>query len=144
MIAARAAATACSGSPDVSTSVAVSHNAVLLHDYDLGVAAQLVAGCDVWVNLPTPPQEASGTSGMKSAVNGGLQLGALDGWWSEGYDGTNGWTIGGEVDGDADAQDRRHAAVLYDLPEGEVVPSFYDRDEHGRPRAWLARIRRSL
>jgi starch phosphorylase len=117
---------------------------VFLHDYDLGIAPELVAGCDIWLNLPRPPQEASGTSGMKSAVNGGLQLSVLDGWWAEAYDGTNGWAVSGEVDPDTGAQDRRHSAVLYDLLEGEVVPSFYTRDGHDRPVGWLARIRRSL
>ena len=72
----------------------------ILDDYDHALAAAMVRGCDVWVNVPRPPLEASGTSGMKSAVNGGLQLGVLDGWWPEAYDGTNGWAIGGEVDHD--------------------------------------------
>ena len=117
---------------------------VYLHDHDLGVAAEYVAGCDVWLNLPRPPLEASGTSGMKSAINGGLQLSVLDGWWAEAYDGTNGWAISGEVDPDHGAQDGRHGAALYDLLEREVVPAFHDRDRDGRPAAWLARIRRSL
>ena len=76
-----------------------------LEDYDLSFAAELVAGCDVWVNVPRPPEEASGTSGMKAALNGSLNLSVLDGWWAEAYDGTNGWAIDGEVDPDREAQD---------------------------------------
>jgi starch phosphorylase len=117
---------------------------VFLEDYDLGVAARLVAGCDLWINVPRPPLEASGTSGMKSAVNGGLQLSVLDGWWAEGYDGSNGWALSGEVDHDHAAQDARHAGELYRLLESEVVPEFYARDEAGIPRAWLDRVKRSM
>ena len=82
---------------------------IFLDDYDIALAATLVRGCDVWVNVPRPPLEASGTSGMKNAVNGGLQLSVLDGWWPEAYDGTNGWAISGDVDDDHGAQDHRHA-----------------------------------
>ncbi len=117
---------------------------VFLEDYDLELAARLVSGCDVWVNVPRPPLEASGTSGMKNAVNGGLQLSVLDGWWGEGYDGSNGWAIPGEVDPDHGAQDARHAAELYRLLEDEVVPEFYDRDGAGVPQAWVARVKRSM
>jgi starch phosphorylase len=117
---------------------------VFLEDYDMGVAARLVAGCDVWINVPRPPLEASGTSGMKSAVNGGLQLSVLDGWWAEAYDGTNGWALSGEVDGDHDAQDARDGRALYDLLEREVVPSFYDRDRSGIPADWVRRVKASL
>jgi starch phosphorylase len=117
---------------------------VFLEDYDLGLAARLVSGCDVWVNVPRPPLEASGTSGMKNVVNGGLQLSVLDGWWAEAYDGANGWAIGGEIDHDHGAQDARHAAELYRLLEDEVVPEFYDRDGDGIPQAWVARVRRSM
>jgi starch phosphorylase len=117
---------------------------VFLEDYDLGMAARLVRGCDVWVNLPRPPLEASGTSGMKSAVNGGLQLSVLDGWWAEGYDGENGWALPGDVLDDHGAQDGRDAAELYRLIEQEVVPEFYERDGAGVPRAWVARMRASM
>jgi starch phosphorylase len=122
----------------------ISHRVAYLDDYDLSIGARLVRGCDVWVNVPRPPLEASGTSGMKSAVNGGLQLSVLDGWWAEAYDGTNGWALPGEVDDDHDAQDARDADELLRLLFDEVVPAFYDRDEHGIPRAWLSRVKASL
>jgi starch phosphorylase len=122
----------------------ISHRVAYLDDYDLSIAARLVRGCDVWVNVPRPPLEASGTSGMKSAVNGGLQLSVLDGWWAEAYDGTNGWALPGEVDEDHDAQDTRDAGELLRLLYDAVVPAFYDRDADGLPRAWLARVKASL
>jgi starch phosphorylase len=122
----------------------VGERVAFLHEYDLRIAPILVGGCDLWVNLPRPPLEASGTSGMKSALNGGLQLSVLDGWWSEAYDGTNGWAISGEVDSDTGAQDARHADALYRLLESEIVPDFYDRDQRGLPDRWLHRIRASL
>jgi glycogen phosphorylase len=112
---------------------------VFLADYDLASAARLVGGCDVWVNLPRPPLEASGTSGMKSVLNGGLQLSVLDGWWAEAYDGYNGWALPGEVDADHQAQDARDAAMLYRLLEDEIVPEFYAGDG-----AWVRRVKASL
>jgi starch phosphorylase len=122
----------------------IAHRVAYLDDYDLAMAARLVRGCDVWVNVPRPPLEASGTSGMKSAVNGGLQLSVLDGWWAEAYDGANGWALPGDVDDDHPAQDARDADELLRLLYDEVVPSFYDRDAEGVPRAWLARVKASL
>ena len=122
----------------------VAEHVVYLHDYDLGMAARLVRGCDLWLNLPRPPYEASGTSGMKAVINGGLNLSTLDGWWAEAYDGTNGWALSGEVDPDSSAQDTRDAAALFGLLEQEVLPAFYDRDQDGLPRAWLERIRASI
>ena len=122
----------------------VAERVVYLHEYDLGMGARLVRGCDLWLNLPRPPLEASGTSGMKAVINGGLNLSSLDGWWAEAYDGTNGWAISGEVDPDHGAQDARDADALYGLLEQEVVPAFYDRDADGLPRAWLERIRASM
>jgi starch phosphorylase len=116
-----------------------------LENYDLSVAAPIVGGCDVWLNVPRPPMEASGTSGMKSAANGGLNLSVLDGWWAEGFDGGNGWAIDGGLPGeDESAQDDRHANALYDLLEHEVIPLFYDRGEDGIPHRWLERVKASL
>ncbi len=122
----------------------VAERVVFLDDYDLSSAAWLVRGCDVWLNLPRPPLEASGTSGMKNAFNGGLQLSVLDGWWAEGYDGANGWAIDGDVDFDHQAQDERDAAAFHGLLEDQVVPAFYDRDETGIPLRWIEMIRASL
>jgi starch phosphorylase len=110
----------------------------------MGLASHLVCGCDLWLNVPRPPLEASGTSGMKSAVNGGLQVSVLDGWWAEAYDGDNGWAVKGDVDPNSQAQDARDSAEFYRLLEEEVLPAFYERDPAGLPRAWLARIRASL
>ena len=104
---------------------------MFLDDYDLESAAWLVRGCDVWLNLPRPPLEASGTSGMKSAINGGLQLSVLDGWWAEAYDGSGGWAIGGDVHTDPAAQD-------------DEDPAFYERDADDLPSAWIVRMRASL
>ncbi len=125
-------------------SPSVAGRAAFLEDYDMATAGQLVAGCDVWVNLPRPPLEASGTSGMKSSLNGGLQLSVLDGWWAEAWDGSNGWAINGDVDGDHQAQDYRDARTLFDLIEHEVLPLFHERDGDGVPQRWVAMMRRSL
>ena len=122
----------------------VGRRVVYLDDYDFRLGAAMTRGCDVWINVPRPPLEASGTSGMKSAINAGLQLAVLDGWWPEAYDGTNGWAISGEVDHDHGAQDGRHAAELYRLLGEEVVPTFYERDGAGLPQRWLAMVRSSL
>jgi starch phosphorylase len=122
----------------------VAERVVFLDDYDLATGAALVRGCDVWLNLPRPPLEASGTSGMKSVMNGGLQLSVLDGWWAEAYDGTNGWAIPGEVDSDPAAQDERDGETLHQLLGDQVLPAFYERDEQGLPRAWMTMMRASL
>lgn len=115
-----------------------------LEDYEMGLASHLVAGCDVWINVPRPPLEASGTSGMKAALNGSLNLSVLDGWWAEGYDGSNGWAIEGNDSLEPDLQDARDAGALYDLLEAEVVPTFYDRDGSGIPTGWVRRVKASL
>ena len=116
----------------------VGERVIFLDDYDLDTAARLVRGCDVWVNLPRPPLEASGTSGMKSAVNGGLQLSVLDGWWAEGFHESLGWALSGEPDPDEESQDTRDSAELYRLLEEEVVPAFADRTR------WLDRVAASI
>jgi glycogen phosphorylase len=122
----------------------VAGRAAFLEDYDIPLAGHLVAGCDVWVNLPRPPNEASGTSGMKSCLCGGLQLSVLDGWWAEAWDGTNGWAINGDVDEDHQAQDYRDAGAMFDLLEREVVPMFNERDADDVPQRWVGMLRRSL
>jgi starch phosphorylase len=124
---------------------------VFLEDYDTAIARTLVRGCDVWLNTPRRPLEASGTSGMKAAVNGVLNLSTLDGWWDEAWaerdqaDTPIGWAIGrGEAYADPDEQDRIEASALYDLLERDVVPTFYDRAVDGLPRNWIARMRASI
>src|SRR5215813_1126058 len=124
--------------PDMGARVA------FLEDYDFRIAHELVAGCDVWVNLPRPPLEASGTSGMKAALNGGLNLSVLDGWWIEAFNGENGWGVESLATPDQALQDAHDADVLYGLLEREVVPQFYDRDAAGLPRRWIKRMKASL
>jgi len=123
---------------------AVGERIAYLHDYDMRMAGYLVSGCDVWVNLPRPPLEASGTSGMKAALNGALNLSVLDGWWAEAFDGTHGWALPGEVEDDPRAQDDRDAQTLLDLLEKEVAPLFHERDADGVPRAWMARVKAGI
>jgi glycogen phosphorylase len=108
----------------LKTAPAVAGRVAFLEDYDMDLAAEFVSGCDVWINVPRPPQEASGTSGMKAAINGTLNLSVLDGWWAEAYDGANGWSIDGDVDGDEAAQDRAHAQALLDRVELDIVPLY--------------------
>lgn len=122
----------------------VGARVAFLEDHDLNMAARLVSGCDLWVNLPRPPMEASGTSGMKAVMNGGLHLSVLDGWWAEAWDGQNGWAIHSESASDPAVQDARDGTQLYDLLEREVVPLFHARDEAGIPHAWIAKIKTSL
>jgi glycogen phosphorylase len=114
-------------------------------DYDLHVAHFLVQGCDVWLNNPRKPLEASGTSGMKASLNGVPHLSIGDGWWAEGYAGDNGWLIDGQASSaDYDAADAADAEALYQLLEREVVPAFYERDPHDVPRRWLSFVRRAI
>ncbi len=114
-------------------------------DYDLHVAHFLVQGCDVWLNNPRKPLEASGTSGMKAAINGTPNLSIGDGWWAEGFSGQNGWLIAGDADpNDHGAQDWADAQSTYALIEEHLVPMFYDRDEKGIPRKWLQVVKQSI
>jgi len=122
----------------------VALRVAFLEDYDLSMAAHLVSGCDVWINLPRPPLEASGTSGMKAALNGALHLSVLDGWWDEAYEPGVGWAISGQPEAPPDVQDDADATALYELLEREVIPLFYERDASGVPRAFVRRIKRSL
>ena len=129
---------------------AVRHHAVFLEDYDQEIARQMVQSVDVWLNVPRRPMEASGTSGEKVAINGGLNLSILDGWWLEGYDGTNGFAIGqgNDVatgsDSDVTRIDALDAESLYKTIEQEVVPLFYTRDDNGLPRQWIAMMKRAI
>ncbi len=117
----------------------------ILEDYDMRIARYLVAGVDVWLNNPRRPLEASGTSGMKAAANGVVNVSVLDGWWDEGWTGDNGWAIGGrETNPDEGAQDWADAQDLYRLLEDEIVPRYYDRGPDGVPAAWVELMRRSM
>jgi len=118
---------------------------VFIENYDVHVARQMVSGCDVWLNNPRRPLEASGTSGMKAGCHGCLNLSILDGWWREGYDGTNGFAIGDDSHPQSiEEQDRLDSANLYQTLTEQVIPAFYDRDANGIPRAWLKKIRRAM
>ncbi len=123
----------------------VRHRIAYLPNYDIAMAQPLYPGCDVWLNNPLRPYEACGTSGMKAALNGGLNLSILDGWWDEWYDGENGWAIP-SADGvvDADHRDDLEATALYDLIENEVAPRFYDVDGDGVPTRWIEMTRHTL
>jgi len=118
---------------------------VFIENYDVHVSRQMVSGCDVWLNNPRRPLEASGTSGMKAGCHGCLNLSILDGWWREGYDGTNGFAIGDDSHPDSiEEQDRRDSANLYRTLTEEVIPTFFERDAEGLPRRWLQKIRRAM
>jgi len=128
-----------------SRSEGFRRNLVFVEDYDLNIARYLVQGVDVWLNTPRRPNEACGTSGMKAAANGALNMSILDGWWPEAYDGTNGWAIGsGEEGEDTAYQDRVDAYSIYELLEKEVVPLFFDRGPDGLPHGWIDMMKRSM
>ncbi|MFW6061397.1 MAG: alpha-glucan family phosphorylase [Planctomycetota bacterium] len=121
------------------------HRLVFLEDYDMNVARYLVQGVDVWLNTPLRPMEASGTSGMKVAANGGLNVSILDGWWAEGYEPDVGWAIGsGESYEDLEYQNAVESQALYDLLEKEIVPLFYARGRSDIPRGWVARMKAAM
>ena len=123
----------------------VRPHVVFLSDYDMLLTEHLVQGVDVWINTPRRPWEASGTSGMKVLVNGGINLSELDGWWAEAYTPEVGWALGdGKEHGDDPAWDAAEAEALYNLLEREVVPEFYARDKNGLPLAWVSRMRESM
>jgi glycogen phosphorylase len=124
---------------------AVRHRIVFLPDYDMALARTMVEGCDVWLNNPLRPLEACGTSGMKAALNGALNLSILDGWWDEWFDGGNGWSIpSADSVTDADRRDAVEAEALYDLIASSVAPMFYDRGADGTPRRWLEMVTHTL
>jgi glycogen phosphorylase len=118
---------------------------VFIENYDIHVARQMVSGCDIWLNNPRRPLEASGTSGMKASCHGCMGFSIMDGWWREGYDGTNGFSIGGDSQpANIEEQDRVDSANLYKTLTEQVVPMFFNRDTQGIPREWIKRIRRSM
>jgi starch phosphorylase len=116
-----------------------------IEDYDINVARHLIQGVDLWVNAPRRPLEACGTSGMKAVFNGALNFSVLDGWWNEAYNGQNGFAIGaGGQHANPEVQDARDAEDLYRVLETEILPLYYDRDERGVPRGWVARMKNAL
>ena len=118
---------------------------VFIENYDVHAARQMVSGCDVWLNTPRRPLEASGTSGMKAGCHGCLNFSILDGWWREGYDGANGFAIGPDSHpASVEEQDRVDSENLYKVLTTEVIPLFFDRDAQGIPRKWIQRIRRAM
>jgi starch phosphorylase len=118
---------------------------ILLENYDMEIGRHLVQGVDLWLNNPRRPLEASGTSGQKVPLSGGINCSILDGWWDEGYDGENGWAIGKRLEGLGETeQDRLDAAALYEVLEREVIPSFYRRDKRRLPRQWLKKAKASM
>jgi starch phosphorylase len=118
---------------------------VFLEDYDINLARYLVQGVDVWLNNPRRPLEASGTSGQKVVLNGGLNLSVLDGWWAEAYDGMNGFAIGdGLIHANQEIQDQRDAESLMHVLQNEVIPLYYDRDQDDLPREWIRRMKRAV
>ena len=123
----------------------VSRHVIFFSDYNMLMGEYMVQGVDVWINTPRRPWEACGTSGMKVLVNGGLNLSELDGWWAEAYTPKVGWALGdGQEHGDDPSWDEAEAVTLYERLEREVIPEFYNRDEQGIPRAWVARMRESM
>jgi glycogen phosphorylase len=130
---------------NISKRIDLFGRVVFIEDYDINVARHLVAGADVWLNTPRRPMEASGTSGMKTAINGGLHLSTMDGWWREAYDGGNGWKIGEDTTASSEhLQDDIDAASLRAVLEQSILPLFYDRDADGVPRKWLKVIRHAM
>jgi len=122
-----------------------SEKFVFVEDYDINVGRFLVQGVDVWLNNPRRPLEASGTSGQKVVLNGGLNLSVLDGWWAEAYDGLNGFAIGtGRTHTNMDVHDKRDGIDLYCVLRDEVIPLYYQRDRDGLPRGWIKRMKRTI
>ena len=123
----------------------ISGRIVFVEDYDINVCRHLIQGVDIWLNNPRRPLEASGTSGQKVVLNGGLNCSILDGWWAEAFDGRNGFAIGrGETHAQDEITDQRDAAALYDVLEKEAIPLFYDRDSDGLPREWIRMMKNSI
>ena len=120
----------------------LKYKVVFLEDYDMNVAHYLVQGVDIWLNNPLRPQEASGTSGMKAAVNGAINFSVLDGWWCEGYNGENGWVVGStDTYNDLEYQNEMESRSIYEILEKEIVPLFYDRGQDDLPRGWINKMK---
>jgi starch phosphorylase len=118
---------------------------LFIEDYDINVGRHLVQGVDVWLNTPRRPLEASGTSGQKVVLNGGLNCSVLDGWWAEAFDGLNGFAIGrGETHSSVDVHDERDAEALRRVLCDEIIPLYYDRDDDGLPKRWIGRMKRAI
>ena len=126
---------------EASTNPDLKGRVLFLEDYDMRVARNMTQGADMWLNTPRRPMEASGTSGMKAAFNGGLNCSVLDGWWCEGFDPAHGWAIG---EADREQDDQADADALHRLLKDEIVPCFYDRDEQGLPRQWIRRMKLAM
>ena len=123
----------------------IRNRIVFLENYDMTIAKYMVSGSDIWLNTPRRPQEASGTSGMKAAINGSLNVSILDGWWDEGYSPDSGWAIGqGENYYDAQKQDDIESKALYNLLENDIIPLFYSRGRDGLPRQWIRKMKASI
>jgi starch phosphorylase len=130
---------------NISKQVDLFGKVVFIQNYDINVARHMVAGSDIWLNTPRRPMEASGTSGMKSIIHGGLHCSTMDGWWREAYDEKNGWKIGEDITAENEhTQDDLDAASLRALMETKIVPLFYDRDKHGIPHKWLKMVRHAM
>jgi starch phosphorylase len=130
---------------ELSRMPALRGHVFVLEDYDARMARFLVQGVDVWVNNPRPPMEASGTSGMKAAINGTLNLSVLDGWWLEGFNGKNGWSFGSPVGReDHGREDHEDSEAFYQLLEEAVIPLFYDRNDDGMPERWAEMMREAI
>jgi starch phosphorylase len=118
---------------------------IFLEDYDINLARYLVQGVDVWMNTPRRPNEASGTSGMKASLNGALNFSVLDGWWREGFNGKNGWSIGTDEEySNPEEQDAADAQGIYETLEKQIVPLFYERDHNKIPTGWLKMVKENL
>jgi len=132
---------------DMTQHPAFKGRLIFLENYNMEIGRMMTSGSDVWLNNPRRPYEASGTSGQKVASHGGLNLSILDGWWPEGYNGTNGWSIGDDASSaykDPAVQDNEDATFLYDTLLHSVMPDFYERDANGLPTKWIARMRQAI
>lgn len=129
---------------EVSRMEKFRHRISILQNYDLNMSQYLVQGVDVWLNTPVRPMEASGTSGQKAGLNGVLNCSVLDGWWYEGYNGSNGWAVEGSTDDNPERRDAIDSNVFYSLLETKIAPSYYDRPDGGQPHAWIAMMKESI